>query len=90
MIVFCLKFFALLVAVLAVALPIFISEMIEGWTRKYSTQPFHVSTHIPDMSGKVVIVTGANTGIGYESALELTRNGAHVIVCARSESKGEG
>jgi NAD(P)-dependent dehydrogenase (short-subunit alcohol dehydrogenase family) len=36
----------------------------------------------------VSIVTGANTGIGKETARELARNGAHVIVAARSVAKG--
>lgn len=44
---------------------------------------------MPDQSGKVAIVTGPTLGgIGYESALELARKGAHVILAGRSKSKG--
>lgn len=39
---------------------------------------------IPDMSGKVAIVTGANTGIGRVTAVELARKGAQVILACRS------
>jgi len=43
---------------------------------------------IPELSGKVVIVTGANTGIGFQSALELARKGADTILACRNEKKG--
>jgi NAD(P)-dependent dehydrogenase (short-subunit alcohol dehydrogenase family) len=44
---------------------------------------------IPDQSGKVVLITGANSGLGYESALALARVGAQVIMACRSLEKGE-
>ncbi|MEV0234917.1 oxidoreductase [Nonomuraea sp. NPDC050786] len=43
---------------------------------------------MPDLSGKTAIVTGANSGIGLPTALELARHGAHVVVAARSPEKG--
>jgi NAD(P)-dependent dehydrogenase (short-subunit alcohol dehydrogenase family) len=43
---------------------------------------------IPDLTGKVAIVTGSNTGLGFVSARELAKKGAHVILAARSEEKG--
>ncbi|KAG0353555.1 hypothetical protein BC939DRAFT_448274 [Gamsiella multidivaricata] len=42
---------------------------------------------IPDLSGKVAIVTGANAGIGYAITVGLASRGAHVIMACRSESK---
>lgn len=42
---------------------------------------------IPDLSGKIAIVTGGNTGIGYETTYELLRKGAKVYLAARSESR---
>jgi NAD(P)-dependent dehydrogenase (short-subunit alcohol dehydrogenase family) len=44
---------------------------------------------IPDQKGKTIIVTGANTGLGYETALALYKAGANVIVACRDEAKGE-
>jgi NAD(P)-dependent dehydrogenase (short-subunit alcohol dehydrogenase family) len=44
--------------------------------------------NIPDQSGKIVIVTGANSGLGYESARALAKKGAHVVMTSRSIDKG--
>lgn len=41
-----------------------------------------------DLTGKVAVVTGANTGLGFETALALYEMGAKVIVACRSETKG--
>lgn len=38
----------------------------------------------PSLAGKIVLVTGASRGIGYQAALEAGRRGAHVIVVART------
>ena len=44
---------------------------------------------IPSQTGKLFVVTGANSGIGYDTALELARAGAQVILACRSAAKGE-
>ncbi len=44
--------------------------------------------NIDTQAGRVAIVTGANSGIGYITALELARKGAIVIVAARSGQRG--
>ena len=44
---------------------------------------------IPDQAGRLAIVTGANSGLGRVTALELARHGAQVVVASRSVEKGE-
>jgi NAD(P)-dependent dehydrogenase (short-subunit alcohol dehydrogenase family) len=39
---------------------------------------------MPELTGKVVLVTGASRGIGYQAALEAARRGAHVVAVART------
>ena len=43
---------------------------------------------IPSQAGKTALITGANSGIGYQAALELARHGAHVLLGCRNEAKG--
>src|SRR3954467_1876205 len=47
------------------------------------------SNDIPSQSGKLAVVTGGNSGIGYEAALALAGKGAHVILAVRSAEKGQ-
>lgn len=43
---------------------------------------------IPDQSGRTAVVTGANGGLGFETAVALAGAGAKVIVAARNADKG--
>ncbi len=45
--------------------------------------------NIPELKGKVIIVTGGNSGLGYESVKAFAKNGAEVILTSRSVEKGE-
>ena len=44
---------------------------------------------VPDQTGRIVVVTGANSGIGRETARVLARKGAHVVLAVRDREKGE-
>jgi NAD(P)-dependent dehydrogenase (short-subunit alcohol dehydrogenase family) len=44
---------------------------------------------MPSLAGRVAVVTGANSGIGYRAALELARHGAHVVMGARDAGRGQ-
>jgi NAD(P)-dependent dehydrogenase (short-subunit alcohol dehydrogenase family) len=43
--------------------------------------------NIKDQSGKTILVTGANTGLGYQTALELAKKNALVIIAGRNAEK---
>jgi NAD(P)-dependent dehydrogenase (short-subunit alcohol dehydrogenase family) len=51
-------------------------------TRKWS------EADVPDQTGRVVIVTGSNTGIGYQTAAVLAYRGARVVFAVRNPEKG--
>ncbi|TDC91012.1 oxidoreductase [Actinomadura sp. 7K507] len=52
---------------------------MRGWT----------TGNIPDLHGRRAIVTGANSGIGYHTALQLARRGASVVLACRSAERGQ-
>lgn len=46
------------------------------------------TAQIPDMHGKVTVITGANSGIGWETARALAGRGAQVVMAVRSRTNG--
>jgi NAD(P)-dependent dehydrogenase (short-subunit alcohol dehydrogenase family) len=48
------------------------------------------SNNIPNLSGKTAVVTGANGGLGFETAKQLAGAGAHVVMAARNQEKADG
>lgn len=60
-------------------------DVIHGIVDRWTFYPAGAS--LLDLTGKVVIVTGGNTGIGYWTVLHLARKGAKVYLAARNEGK---
>src|SRR6185312_9890832 len=46
------------------------------------------ATDIPDQTGRTAVVTGSNTGLGFETAAALAAKGAHVVLAVRNVDKG--
>ncbi len=46
------------------------------------------TSDIPDQTGRTAVITGANTGLGYETAKALAAKGAHVVLAVRNTDKG--
>lgn len=47
------------------------------------------ATRLKDISGKIYIVTGANSGVGLETTRQLVKQGGHVVMACRRTSAGE-
>ena len=53
-------------------------SILPGWT----------AADIPDLTGRRAVVTGATSGLGEATAVELARHGAHVVLTARDATRG--
>ncbi|KAF9143109.1 hypothetical protein BGX30_001302 [Mortierella sp. GBA39] len=60
-----------------------------AWWKTYFTSNRYSHDQIPDLTGKVAIVTGANTGLGYATTVALAAHGAQVFLACRSKQRAE-
>src|SRR5262245_64000641 len=51
--------------------------------------PRWTGRHLPSQSGRTALVTGANSGVGFETAKALAEHGAAVVLACRDPEKGE-
>lgn len=63
------------------------NSLKNAWSQVFPPPPDFTESSIPDLSGKVYIVTGANSGLGKELSGILYSKHAKVFVAARSEAK---
>jgi NAD(P)-dependent dehydrogenase (short-subunit alcohol dehydrogenase family) len=73
----------------AVGLYLLVRKQQQTKQRGTSAGDAWTTDNVPDQTGKVAIVTGANSGIGFENALELAQKGATVVMACRSLPKAE-
>lgn len=65
------------------------AAMYSGWPGQFWIQPLWSPEEITSQEGKVVLITGANSGVGLVSAKELYQAGATVYMLCRTEKKAK-
>ncbi|MBA3379197.1 MAG: SDR family NAD(P)-dependent oxidoreductase [Chloroflexia bacterium] len=58
-------------------------------TRTPHIRPQWTADQVPDQTGRTFVVTGANSGLGYEMTQQLARRGAHVVMAVRNLDRGQ-
>ncbi len=58
-----------------------------GFLQRWVADVFWNYSRIPDLQGKVFVVTGGNSGIGYHAVKQLAAKNAHVVMAGRSEER---
>ena len=55
----------------------------------FFSKKWDVQTEVPDLTGKLIVITGANSGIGFEASHQLASRGAKIVLACRSEAKAK-
>jgi NAD(P)-dependent dehydrogenase (short-subunit alcohol dehydrogenase family) len=54
-----------------------------------AANPERMITHIPDLTGRTIVITGANSGLGYEATRVFAEKNATVVMACRDVDRGE-
>ena len=65
-----------------------LAEPILPATAVYATKCFNMASAL-SLAERTFIITGANSGLGFETAKALPRQGAHVIFAVKTKAKGD-
>ena len=57
------------------------------WWQGATTKYHHIDDISPDLTGKTAVITGANSGIGYQTTLALAKKNAKVFMLCRNKEK---
>ena len=58
-------------------------------TMELTADPERMTTHIPSLTGRTIVVTGANSGLGYEATRVFAEKGADVLMACRDTDRGQ-
>lgn len=88
----CLRFFGFTALFFALAVPaaVYYSARytdMSGFAPFMTPKWYFSHEEVPDLTGKVALVTGANAGLGFSSAKILARAGAKTVLACRTQSK---
>lgn len=64
-----------------------VAAIVAG-TREYAQGPVYKPKEERDMAEKIVVITGGNTGLGKQTAIQLAKYGAEVVIAVRNEQRG--
>ncbi|TFK84292.1 NAD(P)-binding protein [Polyporus arcularius HHB13444] len=65
------------------------SNLLMAASQGFPPRPTFSVDQIPDLAGRVALVTGGNSGIGYETCKRLLEHNARVYLAARSKEKAD-
>ena len=79
----------IIVSAAAILAGIGVYKVVRSQQNSSNPEDIWTTANIPDLTGKVIIVTGANSGIGFEEAKEFARKGAQTILACRNMNKAQ-
>ena len=64
-------------------------RLITFGERSHVSEPERMTRHVPDLAGKTIVVTGANSDLGYEAIRVFARRNATVVMACRDTDRAD-